>query len=293
MTENLDWLYYLLPWEFSVLWTVSTLLAIGLYLRGHAVLKQQGIAIAGWKKPVYLLGVMLMYVVSHTYYEYFAQFMFFTHRAQHLVLHHMGPFLIALAAPVPVLLAGLPRYVQEDPSWQTLGKLGRPVYRFLQNPVVAPFLFVGLVYFWLYPTIHYYAMLSAPLYHIMNWSMAIDGLLYWFLVFDRRTPAEGGLAYRWRIAGLVAVAPPQIILGAYITFSRLELFDVYAVCGRAWDLDPMVDQQIGGLITWIPPAMMSMLGVMVVMRLMFDHERSRKNGSTAEKAHDSAHPVSA
>ncbi len=34
---------------------------------------------------------------------------------------------------------------------------------------------------------------------------------------------------------------------------------IYAACGRAWDLSPMDDQQLGGLLTWIPAAMMSLV----------------------------------
>jgi putative membrane protein len=49
------------------------------------------------------------------------------------------------------------------------------LYRFVQGPVVAPLLFVGLIYFWLSPSIHFAAMLSLDRYQAMNWSMVIDG----------------------------------------------------------------------------------------------------------------------
>ena len=276
---------YLLPWEFSYLWLFACLIPAILYVRGSFILAGSGRAVPVWRRAVFMIGILLMYAVTMTHYDYLSQFMFFTHRAQHLILHHLGPFLIALSRPLPVLAAGVPRSLRNDPAIEVAAIVVRPVYRVLQNPVVAPLLFVGLIFFWLQPTVHYYAMLSEPLYHVMNWSMAIDGLLYWFLVFDPRTPAQGGLAYRWRIAGLIAVAPPQIILGAYITLSSRELFEVYAVCGRAWDLNPLVDQQIGGLITWIPAAMMSLLGVLVVMRMMFDHERETTDSDKTEQTH--------
>lgn len=266
---------YLLPWEFSTAWLTTTLVALILYARGALEWSRSGRALHPWRPVTFISGVVLMYAVTMTHYDYLSQFMFFAHRAQHLVLHHLGPFLIALSWPLPVLAAGMPRRIREASGWQIAGFLVAPFYRFLQHPIVAPALFVGLIFFWLQPTIHYYAMLSEPLYHIMNWSMAIDGLLYWFLVFDPRSPEEGGLAYRWRIAGLIAVAPPQIILGAYIALNGSELFEVYSVCGRAWDLDPLVDQQIGGLITWIPAAMMSLLGALVVLKFLFDHERKK------------------
>src|SRR5690625_7879554 len=91
-------------------------------------------------------------------------------------------------------------------------------------------------------------MISRPLYWVMNWSMALDGLLFWWLSFNRET---GGitqrLSYGTRLLMLVAVMLPQIIVGASITFAGSNWFEDYTVCGRAWPLDPMTDQQSGGV----------------------------------------------
>ena len=59
-----------------------------------------------------------------------------------------------------------------------------------------------------------------------------------------------------------------MILGAWIVFSRGMVYDVYEVCGRAWPMPPETDQLLGGLLTWIPAAMMSVLGLLVVVRNM-------------------------
>ena len=43
-------------------------------------------------------------------------------------------------------------------------------------------------------------MLSRQLYWIMNWSMLLDGLLFWWLIFDPRSPAiTSALGYGKRI----------------------------------------------------------------------------------------------
>ena len=141
------------------------------------------------------------------------------------------------------------------------------IYRFLQHPAIASFLFVGLIYFWLWPPIHFDAMLSRDLYWIMNWSMLVDGMLFWWLIFDPRSPViSDALGYGKRILLLALVAIPQMILGATIVFSRGMVYDVYEVCGRAWPMPPETDQLLGGLLTWIPPAMMSILGILIILR---------------------------
>ena len=60
---------------------------------------------------------------------------------------------------------------------------------------------------------------------------------------------------------------PQILLGAYVTFTRRDLYPIYSVCGRAFGgISPATDQYLGGLITWIPSSMMSVVAALIAMR---------------------------
>ncbi|HMA32423.1 MAG TPA: cytochrome c oxidase assembly protein [Casimicrobiaceae bacterium] len=96
------------------------------------------------------------------------------------------------------------------PAWRH--PLTRGAYRFLQNPVVAPVLFVGLIYLWLTPAVHFDVMLSDRYYAVMNWSMLLDGLLFWSLVLDPWTKAEGArIGLGARIWVVLLAIPPQIV----------------------------------------------------------------------------------
>ncbi|MDZ7826437.1 MAG: cytochrome c oxidase assembly protein [Gammaproteobacteria bacterium] len=266
----------LLPYRFSPLITVVFGLVLVVWLRGFVRRRD---ARAG-EAATFLTGLGLCYVVLHTRFDYYAQYMFFMHRLQHLVLHHLGAFLIALAAPWATLAAGTPAPVRRLLAPILLHPLVLAGYRFLQHPVTAPILFVGLIYFWLQPGLHFDAMLDLDLYHLMNWTMLLDGLLFWWLILDPRDPATSAApAFGTRLVMLFVIMPPQIVLGAWIALSGTEIYDVYDVCGRAWPLAPEVDQQIGGLLTWIPAAMMSVLGVIAVLVRM---RRARRAADDAD-----------
>jgi len=254
---------YLLPYDFSPLTLLSYMLVLGLY--GTALLRMPESDRPGSGRIItFVFGVMLCYGVMQTRFDYYSQYMFFVHRGQHLILHHLGPVLIALSNPLPVMRFWHQRIAPSVRYW--LRPLGW-AYRVLQQPVIASVLFVGLIYFWLWPPIHFDAMLSRQLYWVMNWSMLLDGLLFWWLIFDPRSPAiTNALGYGKRILLLALVAIPQMILGAWIVFSRGMVYDVYEVCGRAWPMAPETDQMLGGLLTWIPPAMMSIIGILIVLR---------------------------
>ncbi len=246
-------------------------------MRGAARLRSEGQAVGTWPAAAFTLGLALVYLALQSYLDYVSQHMFWVHRAQHLVLHHMGPFLVAVSQPQAVMSRGVPLPVKDRvfvPLWRN--SLTQHLYRFVQGPVVAPLLFVGLIYFWLSPSIHFAAMLSLDRYQAMNWSMVIDGLLFWWVMLDRRSPdTPGVMGYGTRILILWAAMLSQIALGAYITFRNAPLYDVYNVCGRAWPISPLVDQEIGGLITWIPSSMMSVIAGLVVLRLWIHETRSR------------------
>lgn len=247
---------WFVPWEFDP----AAVLALAVAAGGYALGIARGARPGCRRGALYGLGVLSMYAVLHTRLDYFAQYLFSAHRAQHLVLHHLGPFLVALSDPVPVWQRALGTPLPA-PSSAIL------VYRGLQQPAVAGLLFVGLIAFWLIPSVHFDAMLSRELYLLMNWSMAVDGLLFWWLML---APRGGGHlvdpGYGTRILVLVAVMFPQIAIGAFIALGPSDLYDVYAVCGRAFPLSPTQDQLYGGLITWIPAAMMSVAGALILLR---------------------------
>jgi putative membrane protein len=107
----------------------------------------------------------------------------------------------------------------------------------------------------------------------MNWSMVIDGLLFWSLVLDPRPAPPARIGYAVRLILTVLVMFPQIMLGAWITFSTTSLYPYYDLCGRLFpDIGALLDQHIGGVILWIPSSMMSSIAFMLILNNLRQHE---------------------
>ncbi len=260
-TSALD---FLTPYEPSpTVWAVCAL-ALALFATGYWRLLHRGTPHRPLGALAFLLGLGLMYGALQTHYDYYAQHLFLLHRLQHLVLHHLAPFLIAWAAPQAVFAAAIPRgLLPQLPGRRALGRL----YRGVQQPAIAGVLFVGLIWLWLSPGLHIYAMLSIPLYNAMNWGMALDGLLFWWMILNMGDPRSAPAShYGARLLVLALIMIPQSLIGSSIALSQQDLYDVYALCGRVLPVDAAVDQQIGGLLTWIPAAMMSVVGALILVR---------------------------
>lgn len=277
----MSFLSWLVPWEFSPTVIVVIGVTALLYLRGS--LKHSP---GPWRQLSFWTGLVLLYAMLLTHFDYYSEREFFLHRLQHLFLHHMGPFLIILSAPGPVLRAGMPRGVRVH-VWNRI--VGSAPMRFLLDvllhPVVASLLFFGIILFWLYPPVHFLAMLDWRLYRLMNWSVTVDGLLFWWLVLDHRPHPPARLAPGWRVLAPLLVAVPQIVTGAYITFTRTELYPIYDLCGRALsNITSMQSQRLGGLILWVPSGMMMALGAVLAFRhwlLLSAHGRLPSRGRQA------------
>lgn len=268
---------FLLPWEFSWPVFLAVALPLGWYFRGLARLVPAARP-AWWRTLLFVAGIAAIYVPLQTHMDYYAQHMFFIHRFQHLGLHHLGPFLIALGAAGPVIRVGMPAFLRPLVA-------ARPVRRtvdVIQNPVVAPVLFVGLIYFWLIPGIHDRVMLDVDLYNTMNWSMAVDGLFFWCLVLDQRPKPPARLSSGVRALLTIAVVPPQILVGALIALSGRDLYPVYRICGRFMDISALADQHYGGLILWIPSSMMSVIALILALNTMRLNEEAAERLARAQ-----------
>ncbi|HEY3776737.1 MAG TPA: cytochrome c oxidase assembly protein [Rhizomicrobium sp.] len=261
-----------MPWDFS--WPVFLVTALGLgwFATGLARLPQAARPPL-WRQVSFVLGVLATYAVLQTHLDYYAQHMFFVHRAQHFVLHHLGAFLIALGMPGAAIRAGMPAPVSSVLE-------SRPVRRtvdFLQHPAVAPALFVGLIYLWLIPAIHTRAMLDTNLYNLMNASMTVDGIFFWSLILDNRPCPPARLGFGVRALLVIAVEPLQMVVGAVLSLSATDYYPVYRICGRLWDIAALSDQHYGGLIVWLPSTFTSLAGMICVLVALRIYEEAEEH----------------
>ncbi len=258
----MDFLRWWIPWEPSAVVVVVFAGAVWLYWRGQ---RRSPMTAPWYRQLLFWAGLLIIYTGLHTRLDYYAEHEFFIHRIQHMGLHHMGPFLIALGYPGITMRRGLPvrfrtRWLKPPLQWGPV----RSVLAVLLHPFVAALIFVGLIYLWLWPAVHFEAMLDWRLYRVMNFSMAADGMLFWWLILDHRPRPPARLSPGVRVFVALAVILPQILIGAYISLTKTDLYPIYSLCGRAFaGIPAIMDQHIGGLILWIPSSMMSVLAALI------------------------------
>lgn len=260
MTASL--LKWIVPWEFSWVFLLTFVGFAVLYARGRRRAKvSRGRQLSFWT------GMAIVYLSLHTYFDYYAEHEFFMHRIQQVLLHHLAPLLIIASYPGQAVRAGLPL------RWRI--RLLRPLLRswpwrvvsgVLLNPAIATLLFVGFIIIWLIPSMQTLAMLDWRIYRFMNWSMMISGLTYWWLVLDHRPRPPGRMTPGVRVLSPAITMSPQILAGAIVTFSKSDLYPIFEICGRAFTFNVLTGQLVGGVIMWVPAAIIESIGGLLAMR---------------------------
>jgi len=273
MSSLLKWI---VPWEFSWVFLLTFLVACVLYVRGC-----RRLAVNRGRRLAFWTGMAIVYLSLHTYLDYFAEHEFFMHRIQQVLLHHLAPLLIVASYPGSVLRAGLPfdlrirllRPALQSWPWRAFSAV------FL-NPAVATVLFVAFIIVWLIPSMQTLAMLDWRIYRFMNWSMIISGFIYWWLVLDHRPHPPGRMIAGMRVLSPGLTMSPQILAGAIVTFSRSDLYPIFEICGRAFTFNVLTGQLVGGVIMWVPAAMIETVGGLLAMRQWI---RLSRNGRIRRK----------
>jgi putative membrane protein len=181
---------------------------------------------------------------------------------QHLVLTIVGP---------PLLLLG-------TPDWFIKPILRNPILfriaKALTYPAVAFLLYN--VDFWLWhASLLYDATLENEYIHIFEHiTFIVFGVIYWWPVFS---PVEEGLP-RLSLGGQVLYlflsGMPTVALGAGLTFLQ-PLYAPYLSAPRVWGISPATDQQLGGLIMWIPGSFIY-IGIMSTLFIRWMQQQEAK-----------------
>ncbi|MFC5435571.1 cytochrome c oxidase assembly protein [Rhodanobacter umsongensis] len=277
-------LKWIVPWEFSWIFLASFLLTCALYVRGS-----RRLPVSFSRKLAFWTGMAIIYLSLHTYLDFYAEHEFFMHRIQQLLLHHLAPLLIVTAFPSTVLRAGMPL------AWRV--RLLRPLRRWwpwrvvsgvLLNPTVATLLFIAFILIWLIPSMQTLAMLDWRIYRFMNWSMLISGFAYWSLVLDHRPHPPGRMTAGLRVLSPAITMTPQILAGAIITFSKTDLYPIFEICGRAFTFNVLTGQLIGGVIIWVPSALLESIGGLMALRQWLGLSRNGRLPGRALHRHSTA-----
>jgi cytochrome c oxidase assembly factor CtaG len=230
------------PWIVTPLFVFATLYIIGTLVlwrrsqRRQSRNWQMALGCGGWLSLAGCLISPLHWLGEH---------LFTFHMIEHEIIMAISAPLLVLANPVGPLLWGLPRRVRV-----LVGRLMRSrtvslSWKWLSEGSHATILHGIAIWAWHAPVLFDAAVTSVAVHRLQHLSFFLSAVLFWWSVFRR---SEAGVS-AWHV--FITMLHTSV-LGALMALAPRVLYGVQTASAPAWGLTPLEDQQLAGIIMWVP-----------------------------------------
>jgi cytochrome c oxidase assembly factor CtaG len=245
------WSELALAWTLEPVVVVPLALSGWLYFRGLERLwsEEAGRGVRRWEASAYALGWLTLFVALVSPVHSLSRMLFSVHMTQHELLMLVAAPLLVLGRPLVPMLWALPiawRRRLGDAShvawWQK-------IWRIATLPLVATILHAAALWVWHIPGLYGATIENEWIHAAMHVCFLGTALLFWWaLVHGRR----GIVVYGAGVLYLFVTSVESGALGALLTVARSVVYPAYRTSGEAWGLTGIEDQQLAGLIMWVP-----------------------------------------
>lgn len=182
------------------------------------------------------------------------------HMAQHELLMIVAAPLLAWARALAVMLWALP-----PSSRRAIGRgiaRLRPAWRAVSRIDIAWLLHAAAIIVWHVPALYDRTLVSEGFHALQHTSFLVTALLFWWSVLPA---AARSRRHGPAILSLFSTMVYTGGLGALLTLSRTTWYPGYGDGARLWGLTPLEDQQLAGLIMWVPGSISYLLATLWLM----------------------------
>ena len=241
------------------------LVLTGAYLLGVGPLRRRyrwAQRIGAGQVTAFLTGVLVIFIaLLSPLHELGDSYLLSAHMVQHLLLTLVVP---------PLLLMGTPPWLIR-PLFRSPKVLG--IARYLTLPVVAFILFNTVFMIWHVPALYDFALRELGIHILEHLMFIIAAVIMWWPVLSP-LPELPRSSYLVQMLYLFLLPTVPAVLGAIITFSDGVLYEWYAQAPRIWDVSAHTDQQVGGIIMWVPGGLAFLLTLVAVFLIWSSREES-------------------
>jgi putative membrane protein len=237
------------------------LYAAGLRALWHAAGRGRGVR--GRDAAAFALGWLTLVVALVSPLHRLGEALFSAHMIQHELLMAVAAPLLVLGRPlVPFVWALSPAARRAVGRW-TGAPAARSTWAVVTHPLTAWGLHAVAIWIWHLPSLYDASVRSELVHALQHASFLGTGLLFWWSVLG--ASRRGRVGAPWAVLSLFGTALHTTILGALLTFSTRVWYPVYGATTAAWGLTPLEDQQLAGLIMWVPAGLVYLAAALVLL----------------------------
>ncbi len=260
-------------WELSI--TLPLILWAGWYLagsvrRGHHILLR-------WRHAAFWAGWFALAAALVSPLHQLGDSLFSAHMLQHEILILVAAPLIAASHPSVTLLYALPRVARRMVGGLVSRIERHPFAVMCTGPLASWLLHAVALWGWHIPVLYQATLTSDIVHALQHLSFFLTGLVFWSALFGAgRSSMSYGAATLYTFGTAVHCSA----LGALLTFSIVLWYPIYTDRTAAWHLTPLQDQQLGGLLMWVPSSVVFIaIGIALFARWIKSAEERHKHTS--------------
>lgn len=204
--------------------------------------------------------------------------LFSAHMTQHELLMLVAAPLLVLGRPMIPFLWAFPKAAAREISSWSKATWWQRVWRAITAPFVAWIIHAVVLWTWHVPALFQATRDSESIHALQHTSFLFSALLFWWAVLHGRQRALG---FGAAVLYMFTTALHSGLLGALLTFARSVWYPIYNETTQTWGLTPLDDQQLGGLIMWIPAGVVYIIAGLALFAGWLREAENRARGLDA------------
>ncbi|SEK17122.1 MULTISPECIES: cytochrome c oxidase assembly protein [unclassified Variovorax] len=207
--------------------------------------------------------------------------LFSAHMVQHELLMLVAAPLLVLGRPLGVWMWALPAGWRAAVGVAVRWRPAKAVWGCVTAPLAAWLLHAAALWLWHAPRFFQAALLHPWIHTLQHTSFLVSALLFWWSIFGRRSGGEAGA---FSMLSLFTTMVHTGALGALLALAPGLWYPLYVEPSSALGFDPLQDQQMGGLVMWVPGGVAYLVGALVIAARWLVADRPAEGGALLPKS---------
>jgi cytochrome c oxidase assembly factor CtaG/cytochrome c2 len=275
-------------WTWPPYIVVPLLIAAALYLAGLIRMRREKgrVGLSLNAIACFVFGWLFLVLALDSPMHEWSEQLFWVHMTQHELLVLVSAPLLVFGRPGVVWLWSFPQSWRTTISHALTKKLIRIAWACISAPFAAWGLHALALWVWHAPSLFDATLHSEWVHAAQHISFMGTAMLFWWALIQKHS---GRLGYGGAVLYVFTTAVHTSVLGALLTFAPRAWYPSYAETASHWHLTALEDQQIGGLIMWIPAGTLLLCFTLVFLsRWMKDSDKRWEFTRTADVIRNSA-----
>jgi putative membrane protein len=206
--------------------------------------------------------------------------LFSAHMTQHEILMVVAAPLIVFSKPLIASLFAIPESYRVRLGSVSKTPAFANVWAWLTGALTVWLIHGLTIWIWHIPALYQATLDNEFIHALQHLCFFGTALLFWWTLIHGR---YGRLGYGVAFIYVFTTALHTSILGALMTFTQRVWYPLYDGRTGPWHLSPLEDQQLGGLIMWIPSGIVFLIvGLAMFAAWLGESERRQKYSRLAE-----------